>query len=63
MLAATGMRPGDITRSDHHTGEEYVKWRDITLKLKPTADPTIPLSVQDLEPSITMYYCKGSKYA
>ncbi|SMY23111.1 unnamed protein product [Zymoseptoria tritici ST99CH_1A5] len=64
LLAATGMRPGDLTRSGGYKGVEWLPWEDLELDLRPDRldlAAVEDLTVQDLRLKITLKYCKGKK--
>ncbi|SMY23104.1 unnamed protein product [Zymoseptoria tritici ST99CH_1A5] len=65
LLAATGMRPGDLTRSRGYKGAEWLPWEDLELVLRPERLDLVTvqdLTVQDLRLKITLKYTRGKKW-
>ncbi|CEN61963.1 hypothetical protein ASPCAL08606 [Aspergillus calidoustus] len=56
LQSATAARGGDIVRSNGYTGNEYLAWKDVELKVKANGK-----SVQDITAVVTLRYCKGKK--
>ncbi|KAK5721898.1 hypothetical protein LTR15_006491 [Elasticomyces elasticus] len=61
LTAALGCRSGDIARTIGYKGTEYMKFRDIDLKLDitTTGDPNVTLA--DIRATVTIPYAKGYK--
>ncbi|KAK5171127.1 uncharacterized protein LTR77_004271 [Saxophila tyrrhenica] len=60
LMGACGARAGDVARSNHYNGVEYLCWADLEMKLKSTSPQEAP-SVQDLTLTVTLEYTKGHK--
>ncbi|KAK3617227.1 hypothetical protein LTR56_025441 [Elasticomyces elasticus] len=61
LTAALGCRSGDIARTIGYKGTEYMKFRDIDLRLDitKTGDPNVTLA--DIRATVTIPYAKGYK--
>ena len=55
MMGALDCRVGDLTRSGHYKGEEYIQWRHIEITIRGERE------LQNLNAKATIAYEKGHK--
>lgn len=56
LMCTFNCRVGELIRSKHYNGEEYIKWKDITIKVGPKG------TVEDLRMRGELLFEKGYKY-
>jgi len=62
LIGAANLRAGELVRSQHYTGEEYLKWEHIAVRLHdgPDVDDENP-RLQDIEVIIELHFIKAFK--